>query len=126
MTHRTLTTRWGDAIHLDEKLIAGLRSASLQLRPAQTCVNDARSSDETRRSVFVGHECGTRRTVLRRLRNCSARDSAGESRDGATHRSRTDRRLLYRAALLQTRLQILGLRSQAGPAMELSGDGDAQ
>jgi starvation-inducible outer membrane lipoprotein len=37
-----------------------------------------------------------------------------------------DRRLLYRAALLQTGLQILGLRSQAGPAMEHSGVGDAQ
>ena len=44
----------------------------------------------------------------------------------ATNRSRTEWRLLYRAALLQTRLQILGLRSQGWPAMEHSGVGDAQ
>src|SRR5438270_13382328 len=52
------------------------------------------------------------------VRNDTARNSSGESDDGATLRRRNAGRLFYRTALLQTRFQILGLYSAARTAVE--------
>src|SRR5215831_10478312 len=82
--------------------------------------------NETGHSVVAGREPVAERGVLGRLRNHAARNSAGKNRDGATHRGRASRGLFYWAALLQARLQVLGLRSAPGATMEHSRDGNVK
>ena len=79
-----------------------------------------------RYSVVAGRESIAERGVLEQLPNHAAGNSASKNRDGSTHRGRASRGLFYRTALLQTGLQVLGLRPAAWSAMEHSGDGDVK
>ena len=53
-----------------------------------------------------------------RLPNRADRRSKREGRHGSADRGRAGGRLLHRAAVFQTGLQVLGLRAAAEPALE--------
>src|ERR1700680_4898437 len=84
----------------------------------KAAIKDVDLTNEARDSIFVFGRGSSRCSFLHGLRNSAGRNSAGEDRDGAAHRRRTAWRLLYRPALFQTGLQVLGLCAKAGPALE--------
>src|ERR1700730_17807668 len=75
--------------------------------------------DEATRSISLANWTFPQRSAFYRLRDrAAAGNPAGKSPNGPTHRGRAGRRLFYRAALFQTRFQILGVRSPPGSALE--------
>src|SRR6266516_4834080 len=100
------------------------RASNCALRKA--AIKGVHRRNETRHSVVAGRESVAKRSVLQWLSNHAPGDSASKNRDGATHRSRAGWGLFHWAALLQTRLQVLGLHSASGSTMEHSGDGNVK
>src|SRR2546430_16271001 len=58
-----------------------------------------------------------RASVCRRLPRDANRHSKREGCHGTAHRGRADRRLLYRPAVFQTGLQVLGIHPATQPAV---------
>src|SRR6266480_7392403 len=67
-----------------------------------------------------------RASDFRRMSGAADRHSERESRDGSTDRGRAGGRLLYRPALFQTGLQVLGIHPATEPALEHSAARDVK
>src|SRR5215470_9432780 len=94
--------------------------------PRKAAIRDVDLRNEARCSRSARRESSDWRAVSRWLPNGAAGNSGGADRDGPAHRRRAAGRLLYRPALLQTRLQVLGLRQATRPTVELRTIGDAE